>query len=160
MLVFLLCNLNGSFIYCASHLNNDQILDYNHIERIAEASPEILDIVQGEKVYMIRQGDTNKPLSIALYYFQHQVNQRGSTPWQFNEKGCQMGNQQYSSPTIYDLPAYLLQGGYGYVWIYSTDAYLNENLPKAVVCDSIVDGGLYRVTPEGDGVRLTLVGQF
>lgn len=160
MLVFLLCNLNGNFIYCASHLNNDQILDYNHIERIAEASPEILDIVQGEKVYMIRQGDTNKPLSIALYYFQYQVNQRGSTPWQFNEKGCQMGNQQYSSPTIYDLPAYLLQGGYGYVWIYSTDAYLNENLPKAAVCDSIVDGGLYRVIPEGDGVRLTLVGQF
>ena len=37
---------------------------------------------------MIRQGDTNKPLSIALYYFQHQVNQRGSTPWQFNERAA------------------------------------------------------------------------
>ena len=50
---------------------------------------------------MIRQGDTNKPLSIALYYFQYQVNQRGSTPWQFNEKGCPMGNQQYSSCLLY-----------------------------------------------------------
>ncbi len=151
--------INADFLSNATFLNAETVPDYDQIERVREASDDILEEVQGENVYMISQTGNNKPISATRYYMGIQSS-LWTLPWQFYEGGAKRGNFDYESPDIYDLPTIWSEGNFAYVWIIESNEYLEETLPKVADMETPIEGGLYHVDYLEDGVSLNLVGEY
>lgn len=49
---------------------------------------------------------------------------------------------------IYDLPELLKNGGYTYLWIHTSDKYLESELPSVLECEEVKSGYLYKIVYE------------
>lgn len=157
LLFFFLYGLNGNYITDTTALNKDGVGGYTDISETRQQGEQILSIIEeNDKVYFITQEQRNEfPANAALYYLEQQVSNYLTTPWKFTASGSVTRLAETEAPTIEDFPTLLRQGGYTYVWIYKTDAYLTEKLPEVIKCEKVRDGGLYQVIYK-DGVAIKL----
>lgn len=159
LLLLFLYGLNGNFITETTALRKDRVPGYTAISETRQQLEQVRSIISDtDKVYFLTQDQSNEfATNTALYYLEQQVSNYLATPWKFTEEGSITRLAETEYPSIEDFPTLLAQGGYTYVWVYKTDAYLTEKLPEVIKCKKIKSGRLYRVVyKNGEAVRLKL----
>lgn len=142
-------------------LDKEEVTGYEDIQTAKARAKEIEPMLgENDKIYFIYQFSGDDPGAAdlvnnsVLYYFETQISNYGYQAWHFYEGGCNVAIEDFASPTLNDLPAMLTSGGYTYVWIYRSDKYLREMLPRIMECET-QDSGLYRVIYK-DGIATGL----
>ena len=164
-LVLFTFGVDERFIADSSTFCESKISSYKVIKRTKEQIGRIQNVIdKNDRVFMVNQGAdlstlSNKaqfPQNIALYYFEDRVNNCLFEPWKFVEDGCYVALQQTDLFTMEHLSDFLVNGGYSYLWVYSTDDYFSEEAARLFNYDEdIIDGSLYKIMQKEDG-SLTL----
>lgn len=147
MLLFAL-NSSNYFAGTMTAYGIDELDDYEYMD---EARREVLDIQtmlsDTDRVYVIDQkGKSEYPTNMAYYYLEDKASNYLYEPWAFTEEGANIRLTVDKSITIADLPAILTNGGYTYIWIYSSDVYLSDELNNVLdVQGNIENNALYKV---------------
>ncbi len=134
LLIFLCLGLDRDYVPNHTALNKEKAVGYEDIKRAREQSKEVKAVLkEGERVYILNQSNTNEfPTNCALYYLGGAVNNYLREPWKFTKIGNITRLREGNEITVRDFPDILRDGGYSYVWIYTTDGYLNEALPEVM----------------------------
>lgn len=147
MLLFAL-NSSNYFAGTMTAYGIDELDDYEYMD---EARREVLDIQtmlsDTDRVYVIDQkGKSEYPTNMAYYYLEDKASNYLYEPWAFAEEGANIRLTVDKSITIADLPVILTNGGYTYIWIYSSDVYLSDELNNVLdVQGNIENNALYKV---------------
>lgn len=106
------------------------------------------------KIYFINQKKSGLFTLLADYEMGDQIT-RGGMCFKFREDTSKFvsGLTDYS---IYTLPEVLGAQGYEYVWVFSTNDYLEEKM-KGIFGVRVKKGGFYRVVPTETGVDLEYI---
>ncbi len=154
--------LRSSFICEASAFHYWEVSGYKSIKEAKSRLKSLEEAVEEtDKVYLIHQepslSDMDEfSLCTLLYYREGGISNYLREPWKYTEEGS-LRMVRTTSEVLTDLPEHLKEGDYRYLWIYSTDEYLSENLPQVFTMDEEVqEGGLYEVTYENDQAVLSL----
>ncbi len=153
ILLLFLTGVNEKFIPNVTALNSSKVSGYKEITKSKKQARKIQKIISdGDKVYMLDQKGKNEyAKAVALYYLGEQVSNYINEPWKFTQDGNMTRLSEQEEPGIKNLPELLAEGGYTYLWIYNTDEYLTEELPKVLGCeDKIKNGNTYHVLYEGE----------
>lgn len=165
ILFFFALGLNANFIPNATAINKEKISGYDKIHGTAKQVNKIQELISDtDKVYYLCQqpADSLSGAELynctALYYLEEQVSNYLAMPWKFTNTGCNIRLEEFDT-SISDFPALLVQGGYTYVWVHTTNAYLTRELPLVLPCDKEVSNGcFYRVVYEnGSPIYLEFV---
>ena len=161
LLLLFSLGLNAKYIPNMTALGKEEVTGYEDIQTAKARAKEIEPMLgENDKIYFIYQFSGDDPGAAdlvnnsVLYYFETQISNYGYQAWHFYEGGCNVAIEDFASPTLNDLPAMLTSGGYTYVWIYRSDKYLREMLPRIMECET-QDSGLYRVIYK-DGIATGL----
>ncbi len=162
LLLFFMLGVNKKFIadstaYCDSSLSSYEVMmkAHKHIAKIENI------LTENDRVYMLHQGAdlttlNNKsqfPQNMALYYLGNQVNNCLYQPWKLFEGGSYVAITKTDLFTIDNLPGYLAEGGYTYLWIFRSDDYIKEKLPTVIKVDGgVKNASLYRIIYENGNV--------
>lgn len=166
LLLFFSAGINDRYAASASALNLSLVEGGSDIQRMQEELPVVRETAGEEKIFFVNQSDENEfPQNIAFYELQGQVSNYQFEPWRFTEGGSMIRKAEVSSPSLADLPALLAQGGYGYMWVYASDSYLQrhlgEVLPVSGESSSSSGSALYRVVYEdGRAAGLEIAASF
>jgi len=156
MLLFAL-NSSNYFAGTMTAYGIDELDDYENMD---EARREVLDIQtmlsDTDRVYVIDQkGKSEYPTNMAYYYLEDKASNYLYEPWAFTEEGANIRLTVDKSITIADLPAILTNGGYTYIWIYSSDVYLSDELNNVLdVQGNIENNALYIVEYNENGAAV------
>lgn len=155
-LLVMATGVNSYFLAKASALDSEKIYRYKSIVE-TKRRIEKIDQVAGEdaRVYLLVQGYSldrlnELPMAVTSYYKADTYSNYLRLPWKFNEEGSLIFVTQQSYG-ITGLPTLLKEGNYGYLWIYSYDAYLKNHLQEIADFDGKVRRGLYQVSFREDG---------
>lgn len=159
MILFLSLGLSKKLIIENTALDQADIKMYKPLTDTKMEVSEIQDVLGPEdRVYLINQDEfyegSEYVISSAVYYLTNQVSNPLVEPWRFIPEGCYIRTALTTNVSILNLPDYLKQGGYTYLWIYGADDYLSMTLPYVFPsCESLIsDGQLYKViyTKQGE----------
>lgn len=167
ILFFFLLGLNSKFIPNATAIDKNSISGASKIRATAKQISQIESLISEEdKVYLICQyaqdslGDAELITAPASYYMGDQVSNYLRLPWNFYSDGSNV-RLENSALSIEDLPALLEKNGYTYLWVYSSNDYLEKNLPEVLECQKVDDGYLYQIIYEdGKAVGADLVAKL
>ncbi|MCR5102168.1 MAG: hypothetical protein K6B41_12495 [Butyrivibrio sp.] len=151
-----LVGVNKKFIADSSTFCTSSISSYGVIKKAQKHIAKVQDILMPEdKVFMVHQGAdletlNNKaqyPQNMALYYFGWQVNNCLYQPWKFTPKGSYVAITETDLFTIENLPQFLTEGGYTYFWVFKSDEYLEDQLPKVMDIEGgkVINSSLYKI---------------
>lgn len=156
ILLSLLCIIYGSSDYFLSRLSHVYAIDTTKYARREELAGycEKVKKLTGEKgkIYFVNQKRSGLYTLVADYDMGEQVS-RGGMCYKFrkNTDNVILGLTDYPIET---LPQVLINEGYEYLWIYSTNTYFNDSMKEIFGKKKMKNGYFYKVIPEEDGVRL------
>ena len=158
LIIFLSLGCNEWAVTNNTVFNKEKVVGYEELEK-AKLQIDLIQksIKDNDKVYLVNQdgypGGGEYALSSASYYLDRQVSSYLIEPWKFTPNGCYIHNSIPEGVYIQNLPDYLKQGEYTYLWIFATDEYLSQMLPNVLDCGeaSIADGQLFRVIYSDQG---------
>ena len=148
--------INKRMISDVSHYRFWKIAGYSVIKKTKNQLSDVGDYVPvNEKVYLLVQDQelgrlSEFPMCIPLYYRTDGISNYLKEPWKFNESGSLRLLSQ-TDIGIGSFPDMLSAGNYQYVWIYSVDNYLKQELPKVLSVEGEVAPGLYRCVRDPSG---------
>ena len=148
--------INKRMISDVSHYRFWKIAGYSVIKKTKNQLSDVGDYVPvNEKVYLLVQDQelgrlSEFPMCIPLYYRTDGISNYLKEPWKFNESGSLRLLSQ-TDIGIGSFPDMLSAGNYQYVWIYSVDNYLKQELPKVLSVEGEVTPGLYRCVRDPSG---------
>lgn len=162
--VFFAMGLNDKFIPNATAINKTKISGYDKLNSIGQQIEEVESIIgEHDRVYYICQypadnlGDAELYNASVSYYMEDRASDYLATPWKFTSEGSNVRLEK-SDVTLAKLPELLEQGGYTYLWVHTTNAYLTRELPLVMKCETVKSGYLYKVRYEnGKATGLELV---
>lgn len=162
--VFFAMGLNDKFIPNATAINKTEISGYDKLNSISRQMEEVESTIgENDRVYYICQypaddlGGAELYNASVSYYMEDRVSNYLVTPWKFTSTGSNVRLEE-SDITLAQLPELLEQGGYTYLWVHTTNAYLTRELPLVMKCETVKSGYLYKVRYEnGKATGLELV---
>ncbi|MDE6624931.1 MAG: hypothetical protein K2K56_01030 [Lachnospiraceae bacterium] len=152
----ILCIVYGSSDYFLKNLFHTYAIDtknYSEREKMIKYSEKIKGITkESGKIYFINQKKSGLFTLVADYELEEQLS-RGGMCYKFREDTSEpiLGLSEYPIET---LPEVLVEQGYSYLWVYSTNSYFNENMEDLFGIEKIKNGDFYKVVSSPDGVTL------
>lgn len=164
MAFFFLLGLNEKFIPNVTALDKENTAGYKKLNATKKQIDKIDNIIkEDDKVYYICQysgdelGGAELFNASALYYLEPRVSNYLAEPWKFKENGSNIRLEEYDI-SLESLPDLLTQGKYTYLWVWKSDKYLEQTLPKVMDCKDVEGRTLYKVEYlDGYAVGLELV---
>ena len=152
--------LYGSSTYLLSSMTHVYAVDtkkYQEREKLTKYAETVKQLTGEEgKIYFINQSKSGLYTLVADYEMDDQVS-RGGMCYKFREKGTKQNSALTEYP-IDTLPSVLTEQGYAYVWIYSSNDYLEENFKEMFDIKKIKNGDFYKVLGTEHGTVLEYIG--
>ena len=153
--LFFSLGLNGKYIPNTTALDKENASNYSTIFNTRELVNQVKNnINKTDKVYYICQqpaDDLNGAdliNNVVLYYLENQVSSYNHVPWKFTNTGSIVRLESINT-SIREFPQLLVDGGYSYVWVHTTNPYLTRELPLVLPCDDEINSGdLYKIIYE------------
>lgn len=156
------CILYGSSDYFLQNFAHTYALDtknYSRREQLAEYAEKVKKLTGGMgKIYFINQKRSGLFTLVADYEMGEQVT-RGGMCYKFRKDTSEpiLGLNEYPIDT---LPDVLVEQGYEYLWVYSTNEYFNENMKELFGVKKVKNGCFYKVLNSENGVFLEYIGRI
>ena len=168
LIVFFSFGINENYLTDTTFWNQKHTGRYYEIKEIQREAEAIKGIVDPEdQVYFLNQnGNFMDEIAVnaARYYLDSQISDYRGVPWQFTQAGCIIVANEYYSKTVEDLPEYLKDGKFEYLWIFKEDSYIRTKLPEVFQMDEnhiFAPGQLYKIKKKKKGkMELQLVRNF
>lgn len=154
--VSVLCIVYGSSGYLLQNLVHAYAMDtgnYAEREKMVKYTEKIKDITdESGKIYFINQKKSGLFTLAADYELGEQLS-RGGMCFKFRKDTGEpiLGLTEYPIET---LPDVLIEQGYEYLWVYSTNTYFNENMEDLFGIRKVKNGNFYRILNSTGGVTL------
>ena len=136
LLLFFSYGLRENYLsFYTTIYDSENVKEYKTREQKTQAEL-IRKITEGKgRVFFLNQIYTSTDefgANPALYYLDGQISDTLTTPSQYNESGALVRHSIYSNLKIAGFPQVLSVGKFAYVWLYKTNSYLNQELPKVM----------------------------
>lgn len=157
IVIFTICILYGSSEYFLQNLTYTYAMDtksYAEREKMIGLCDEIEELTNGTgKIYFINQKKSGLFTLVADYELDEQLSRNGMC-YKFRQNTSEsiLGLTEYPIET---LPQILQEQGYSYVWIYSSNAYLEENMDEIFGIEDVSNGDFYQVEIKDNTVGLS-----
>ncbi|WP_026524638.1 hypothetical protein [Butyrivibrio sp. MB2005] len=153
MLLIFCFAINNKYLSNMTAFGLEYITGYDDIEEVRSQIKEIQKTIgETDRVYFLDQeGDSEYPSNFAFYTFDKNVSNYNAEPWKFTEKGSMIRLALNKDLGVDALPQLLLNGNYSYLWVYDSDAYLDDALAEMFGGEQIYGAALYKVSFSDDG---------
>lgn len=157
MLIIFSCSMNSKFACNMSGFGLEYISDYSDIQKVRSQLEVIQEnIGESDRVYFIDQkGKSEYPSNFALYTLENNVSNYVAEPWKFTEQGSIIRVAPNKDITIDSLPQLLSVGEYDYLWVYSTNKYLDDKFAEMFDGEQVYGAALYKIS-FSDGAKASL----
>lgn len=159
--VSVLCIVYGSSGYLLQNLVHVYALDtnnYSEREKMVNYTEKIKDITgESGKIYFINQKKSGLFTLVADYELEDQLT-RGGMCFKFRKDTSEpiLGLNEYPIET---LPTVLIEQGYEYLWVYSTNSYFNKNMEDLFGVQKVKNGNFYRIVKDENRVKMEYLGK-
>ncbi len=152
--------LYGSCDYLLSNMAHIYAVDtpqYKEREELTQSAKKVKQLTNEEgKIYFINQKESGLFTLAADYEMGEQVSRSGMC-YKFRKNGKKPITALLEYP-IDTMPNILSEQGYSYLWIYSSNKYLETNMENIFDIKNIKDGDFYKVLGTEHGVVLEYIG--
>lgn len=157
---FFICIVAGSSSYILPNLFHLYAVDtdlYKERERFIKYTNKVKDITEGEgKIYFINQSSTGLYTLVADYEMGEQLSREGMCfNFRKNTKETIIGLTDHK---ISDWPDILVDEEYKYVWIYTKNDYLEEEMKKLFGISKVKAGDFFKISQTNNKVVLEYMG--
>lgn len=130
---------------------------YRERERFIKYTKKAKELTKERgKIYFINQAQTGLYTLVADYEMGEQVTREGMCfNFRKDTSNAVLGLSEYAIDT---LPEVFVNEGYEYLWVYTSNAYLEENMADLFGVTKIKDGAFYKIQKDRDGVGLEYLG--
>ena len=158
LLVVFLYGVNNAYLTNTTAAYPEKNKYYSTIKQVQRECEYIQDqLSPDKKLYMINQGEEIASAE-ARFILGDQVSDYSSQTWKFSVNGGMVADQVAPYESVSKLPAVLTSDKYRYVWIYKTNTYLINNLPK-VMGDEMEDPGKTSEKAKSKESKIILTGK-
>lgn len=157
ILAICLLTTQNDFFYKATNIqivNSSTYKERLNIEKYKEEALKLMD--SNEKIYMINQ-DSNAYFTVAADYVFEDLIDRSNMCYYFTDNATSIAG--LTQANIRALPQILLNG-YGYLWIYKTDAYFSSNIFSSLKLPSCQEGNFYKIINKNGRLKLEYLGNL
>lgn len=160
VVILLLCvfSTTNGFASKSSSISVTSSSTYKERVKMREYRENAISLMSDDKkIYMINQNTDGYFTVAADYVFEHLLDRTGMC-YYFTREDKEIAGLSHMN--IRALPEVLLLEDYGYLWIYRTDAYFNENAFDVLKIKTPQNGDFYKVINSNGRLKLQYLGNI